>query len=178
VVLRLIEVFEYARARYGCDQFIIDSLMRLGVASDDYNGQETAIYRLVDWSVSSCVHVHLVAHAKKGERDRGVPETQDVKGAMEIGANAFNIISIWRNRKLEDAIQAAKKEEATPPEALAKLHERSGVLLNVAKQRNGDFEGKVGLWFDQETYQYQDGPLNPNRRRKYTALSDTMRAAE
>src|SRR5690606_3004538 len=30
----LLEIFEYARAKYGCDQFIIDSLMRLGVAGD------------------------------------------------------------------------------------------------------------------------------------------------
>nr|WP_313078325.1 hypothetical protein [Agrobacterium pusense] len=26
--------------------------------------------------------------------------------------------------------------------------------MNVAKQRNGDFEGMVGLWFDQASYRY------------------------
>ncbi len=35
---RLLDVFDYCRARYGCDQFIIDSLMRLGICSDDYAG--------------------------------------------------------------------------------------------------------------------------------------------
>src|SRR5690606_19866544 len=76
----LLEIFEYARAKYGCDQFIIDSLMRLGVASDDYNGQEQAMFRIVDWSIRHDVHVHLVAHARKGEKGRGVPATADVKG--------------------------------------------------------------------------------------------------
>jgi twinkle protein len=28
------------------------------------------------------------------------------------------------------------------------------VILNVAKQRNGDWEGKIGLWFNPATYQY------------------------
>ncbi len=69
---------------------------------------------------------------------------------MEIGANAFNIIAVWRNRKLEDQIKASQSDEER-----AKLAEKPGVILNVAKQRNGDFEGKVGLWFNQENYQYQ-----------------------
>jgi twinkle protein len=145
----LLEVFDYARAKYGCDQFVIDSLMRLGIAGDDYNGQEKALFHIVDWTISRNVHLHLVAHARKGEKGQGAPETEDVKGAMEIGANAFNIIAVWRNRKVEDDIKAAKTDEER-----AELEQKPGVLLNVAKQRNGDFEGKIGLWFDQQTYRY------------------------
>lgn len=145
----LIEVFDYARAKYGCDQFIIDSLMRLGIASDDYGGQEKAVFRIIDWAVANNVHVHLVAHSRKGEKGAGAPETEDIKGASEIGSNAFNIVSIWRNRDHEDRVKAAKNEADRD-----QLNEKPGVILNVAKQRNGDFEGKIGLWFDQETYQY------------------------
>lgn len=156
----LLEIFDYARARYGCDQFIIDSLMRMGVAGDDYNSQESVIFRLVDWAIENNVHVHIVAHAKKGEKDRGAPETADIKGAMEIGANAFNIISVWRNRRLEEQIQAARLAESEGRQSaegipLKELEQKPGVILNVAKQRNGDWEGKAGLWFDQETYRYQ-----------------------
>jgi twinkle protein len=148
-VQALLEVFDYARAKYGCDQFIIDSLMRLGIAADDYTGQEKAVFQIIDWAIQNNVHVHLVAHARKGEAGKGAPETEDVKGAMEIGANAFNIISIWRNRQHEDQIKAAQSDEE-----IRRLNEKPGVIMNVAKQRNGDFEGKIGLWFDQETYQY------------------------
>lgn len=145
----LLEVFDYARAKYGCDQFIIDSLMRLGIASDDYTGQEKAVFRIIDWAISNNVHVHLVAHSRKGEKGAGAPETEDIKGASEIGANAFNIISIWRNREHEDRLKAAKTEVERQ-----QLDDKPGVMMNIAKQRNGDFEGKIGLWFDQETYQY------------------------
>lgn len=148
----LIDVFGYARAKYGCDQFIIDSLMRLGIASDDHVGQEKAVFRMVDWSVSSNIHLHVVAHARKGGAQAGAPETEDIKGAMEIGANAFNIVTVWRNRSLEDEIR--KLEMQNLIDQAEKLKETPGVILNVAKQRNGDFEGKIGLWFDTNTYRY------------------------
>ncbi|UNE53923.1 bifunctional DNA primase/helicase [Bartonella machadoae] len=146
----LLDVFDYCRARYGCDQFIIDSLMRLGICSDDYAGQEQAVYKMVDWAVLNAVHIHLVAHARKGGLEKEVPGTEDIKGASEIGANAFNIITIWRNRSLEDKIFAASCKEEK-----AELAKRPGVIMNIAKQRSGDFEGKIGLWFDQKTYRYR-----------------------
>ncbi|WP_078674243.1 toprim domain-containing protein [Bartonella elizabethae] len=146
----LLDVFDYCRARYGCDQFIIDSLMRLGIASDDYAGQEQAVYKMVDWAVLNTVHIHLVAHARKGGLDKDIPGTEDIKGASEIGANAFNIITIWRNRSLEDKIFAASLAAEK-----ADLVKRPGVIMNIAKQRSGDFEGKVGLWFDPQTYRYR-----------------------
>lgn len=152
-VKALIDVFSYARMKYGCDQFVIDSLMRLGVASDDYTGQEKAMFQIVEWAVSNSAHLHLVAHSRKGGSDTGAPGTEDVKGASEIGANAFNIITIMRNRQLEDDIRKLEMRGASEQE-LAPHREKPGVIMNIAKQRNGDFEGKVGLWFDQETYRY------------------------
>ncbi|CBI76875.1 protein of unknown function [Bartonella clarridgeiae 73] len=146
----LLDVFDYCRAKYGCDQFIIDSLMRLGISSDDYAGQEQAVYKIVDWAVLNAVHIHLVAHARKSGLEKDVPGTEDIKGASEIGANAFNIITIWRNRSLEDKIFSAHQ-----PEEKANLAQRPGVIMNIAKQRSGDFEGKIGLWFDPKTYRYR-----------------------
>ncbi|UNF35205.1 toprim domain-containing protein [Bartonella krasnovii] len=146
----LLDVFDYCRARYGCDQFIIDSLMRLGIVCDDYAGQEQAVYKMVDWAILNNVHIHLVAHARKGGLDKDIPGTEDIKGASEIGANAFNIITIWRNRSLEDKIFAASLAQEK-----ADLTKRPGVIMNIAKQRSGDFEGKVGLWFDPQTYRYR-----------------------
>lgn len=164
----LLEVFDYARAKYGCDQFIIDSLMRLGIAQDDYTGQEKAVYQLVDWAIAQNVHLHLVAHSRKGDKDRGgAPETEDIKGAMEIGANAFNILTVWRNKALEDKIKQAKSDDEREI-----LNEKPTVILNVAKQRNGDFDGKVGLWFDQETYRYHTTNSKFHWQRHYIPRGD------
>lgn len=161
----LLTCFDYARSRFGCDQFIVDSLMRLGVAGDDYNTQEAVIFRLVEWTMARNVHTHLVAHSKKGDRDRGAPATEDIKGAMEIGANAFNILSVWRDRKHEDKIEGLKQTD--PQEAGKLFRSQPGVMLNVAKQRNGDFEGKVGLWFDQASYRYRSRADGDGMNRRY-----------
>ena len=171
-VAELLEIFDYARAKYGCDQFVIDSLMRLGIAQDDYTGQEKAVFQIVDWTIQHSVHVHMVAHSRKGERGSGAPETEDIKGAMEIGANAFNILTVWRNRKHEEQVQMAESDDLRE-----ELMQKPGVILNVAKQRNGDFEGKAGLWFDQETYQYHCQPNFRATRRQYVSMRDREKVA-
>lgn len=158
----LLSVFDYARAKYGCDQFVIDSFMRLGIPGDDYNAQEAAIFKLVNWTVESNVHLHLVAHSRKGTKDRGVPEASDVKGAMEIGANVFNIITIFRNRKIEESAALAAVGGELPD-----MTDEPGVTLNVAKQRNGDFEGKVNLFFNRKNYQYFSTSDNRRFPRSY-----------
>jgi twinkle protein len=72
----LLQIFDYARAKYGCDQFVIDSLMRLGIAGDDYNGQEKAMFLLIDWaSRTTCTCIWSpTPQRRKGRRrsrDRG-----------------------------------------------------------------------------------------------------------
>ncbi|MFC7332926.1 AAA family ATPase [Rhodocista pekingensis] len=174
---RLIEVFEYARARYGCDVFVVDSLMRLGLGTDDYTGQEKAVFELVNWAVDKGVHVHLVAHARKQDRTNGsagsVPDAEDVKGTSEIASNAANVIGVWRNRKLEGELQQARdmaERGAAGADALVReLADKPPVVLNVAKQRNGDFEGKCGLWFDPASYQYRS-VHDPAGGREYVRL--------
>jgi twinkle protein len=160
-VTRIIEVFEYARARYGCDVFAIDSLMRLGVGAEDYEGQEKAVFELVSWAIEKGVHLHLVAHARKAERTaaHSIPEAEDVKGTSEIASNAANILGVWRNRKLEDemreAIEALERGDASQQARVDELAQKPSVVVNVAKQRNGDWEGKFFLWFNSTTYQYR-----------------------
>lgn len=143
-VEKILGVFDYARAKYGCDQFIIDSFMRLGIPQDDYNAQEKAMYEIVDWAITHNVHLHLVAHARKGQAG-ALPDTAEVKGAQEITANAFNVITVWRDKKQEELIKNGEAVEDSRPT----------VILNVDKQRNGDFTGKVGMWFNLQTYQYR-----------------------
>ena len=147
-VERMLEVFLYARKRYGCDIFVIDSLMRLGVRNDDYAAQADAICAIVDFAVKNDVHVHLVCHARKSAEGGS---TDIIRGAGEIADNAANIFLINRNKKAEDAIRAA-----TTDEELRAAHDMPGVYLTLDKQRNGDFSGFFSLWFDIECYRYRE----------------------
>mgnify|MGYP003632567765 CR=1 FL=1 len=156
---KLIEGFEYARKRFGVDTFVIDSLMRLsGIGVDDYKAQAAAIFKLTDWAVSRPVHLHLVAHARKGQDGGAVPDIESVKGTSEIAANAFLILGVWRNRKLEDdlaqAILSGGQEE------IDRLNSIPAVEVSVAKDRNGLGEGKRSLFFHRRTFRYYSGRVD------------------
>lgn len=168
----LLEIFDYARAKYGCDQFVIDSLMRLGILADDYNAQEQATFAAVDWAISRDVHLHIVAHSRKPAQGRTIPGSEDVKGAMEIAANAFNIITIWRNKKIEEAAYKGLEPDQWPD-----MTSDPGVTFNVAKQRNGDFEGKVNLFHNRRTYQYYSTSDNRKFPRCYVEFDKRPLAA-
>lgn len=180
-VEHILEVFDYARARYGCDVFVIDSLMRLGISPDDYEAQEQAVYTMVNWAVDREVHLHLVAHSRKRDTKTtgGAPESEDVKGTSEIVNNAFNIIGVWRNRRIEDQVkelaEMVEQGDEVAKEALRDIEHIPPVTINVAKQRTGDWEGKCGLWFDQRTYQYRC-KQDPPHGFKYLTLRDEVAA--
>ena len=46
----MIETFRYAARRYGVKQFVVDSLAKLGMAEDDYNGQKQAMESIVGFA--------------------------------------------------------------------------------------------------------------------------------
>jgi twinkle protein len=136
---RIIEVFRYARKRYGITHFVIDSLMKTGIAEDDYREQKAFVENLCDFKNEFDCHVHLVAHARKGEDESRAPNKLDVKGTGAITDLADNVFSVWRNKRKE-----AGKADADAPDG----------VLYCDKSRNGEWEGLVHPWFDKESFQY------------------------
>lgn len=54
-------------------QFVVDSLAKLGMAEDDYNGQKQAMEAIVGFAHEMGVHVHLVAHPRKADDETKLP---------------------------------------------------------------------------------------------------------
>lgn len=136
---RVLEVFSYARKRYGINHFVIDSLLKIGIAEDDYNGQKAFVERLCDFKNMHDCHVSLVAHSRKGEGENKAPGKMDVRGAGAITDLADSCFSVWRNKL---------KEEGKPTDV------EWDAVLRCDKQRNGEWEGSVGLYFDRDSNQY------------------------
>lgn len=147
---RILEVFEYAAKRYGIRHFVLDSLMKCGIAEDDYKGQKQFVEALADFKNQYDAHVHLVAHSRKPENESQIVSKLDVKGTGAITDLADNCFTVWRNKRKEDELQK------TPDDL--KLKTQMDAILTCDKQRNGEWEGKVYLWFDRESYQYLSGP--------------------
>ena len=74
---RLLSVMRYCSDQIGVTQFVIDSLMKCGMGEDDYNGQKSFIDELCAYARDTGVHVHLIAHSRKGMDEYSAPNKMD-----------------------------------------------------------------------------------------------------
>ncbi len=145
---RILDTFAYAYKRYGVRVFVIDSLMMCGIDEDDYNGQKQFVSDLCDFKNEHECHIFLVTHSKKGISEDIPGNKFDVKGSGAITDLVDNVFTIWRNKRKEK--EMSKPEEKRKPGT----EDYPDALLICSKQRNGDWEGKVNLWFCRNSYQY------------------------
>ncbi|MFJ2456435.1 AAA family ATPase [Pseudomonas protegens] len=139
----MLEAFRYAARRYEVNHFIVDSLAKLGMAEDDYNGQKQAIEALTEFAHEMDVHVHLVAHPRKADDEGKPPGKLDVRGGAILTDLADNVLTVWRNKRKESE-KAQGMDVADQPD----------VRLIISKQRLNGVEGSIPLWFDVESFQY------------------------
>lgn len=150
---RILEVFGYAFRRYGCTHFLIDSLAKCGLGEDDYNGQKGFVDTLADFAMKNGLHVHLVCHSRKRETEDKPPDKMDVKGSGAITDMVDNVFVVWRNKPKE-----RKRGEIRDHHKRMELETEPDCVLTCCKQRNGEWEGGVALWFDRASLQYIETP--------------------
>lgn len=137
-------VARYCAIELGVKHFFIDSLMKCVASEDDYNGQKMFVDELTAIARDYGIHIHLVHHIKKPADESHKPNKYDYKGSGAITDQVDNVISVWRNKKKEKEREAGKMVSDGEPDA----------LLICDKQRNGEWEGHIGLWFDKNSQQF------------------------
>lgn len=141
----LLNKFKYAARKYGVKHFIIDSLMRVQLdARDEYKAQTDFVSSLLTFAKEYRVHVHLVAHPRKGETDSDTPDKVDISGSGNITNLAHNVLVMWR----PSAEKKRKAEEAgeRPPDS----------KLYVKKNREFGIEGAVKFSFNESTKHFTE----------------------
>ena len=141
-------VVRYCAKERGITHFFVDSLMKCVASEDDYNGQKLFVDELTSIARDYGIHVHLVHHIRKPADENHKPSKYDYKGTGAITDQVDNVISVWRNKAKEKKKDEGKLVEDKEPDA----------LLICDKQRNGEWEGSIGLWFHRESMQYVAGP--------------------
>jgi twinkle protein len=136
---KVIAVLRYAREKFGITHFVVDSLMKCVPGEDNINVQKDFVNELCAFASAHNVHVHLIHHVRKGENESKAPGKMDIKGAGAITDMVDNVFIVWKNK---DAIE---KNNGDPT-----------CILECVKQRNGEFEGKLGFWFDFDSQQYME----------------------
>ena len=141
-------VVRYCAKERGITHFFVDSLMKCVSGEDDYNGQKLFVDELTAIARDNGIHIHLVHHIRKPADESHKPSKYDYKGSGSITDQVDNVISVWRNKAKEKKRDEGKAIEDKDPDA----------LLICDKQRNGEWEGSIGLWFDRASMQYVGGP--------------------
>jgi len=153
----LLRTFHKAAMERGVTHFVIDSLMKCGIAEDDYNGQKALTDRLQNFAQKDNVHVHLVAHSRKKQDEKETPGKMDIKGSGAITDLADNVFSVWRNKGKEEKVQELVfSRQAVPDELVSK----PDAFLCCLKHREmgGDAEGRYGLFYHRASMQFMERP--------------------
>lgn len=161
--LELIQAMDHAANKLGCDFFIIDSLMRLGIADDDYAYQGMCVLRLANHAAQRKVQTMLVNHLNKSE---GNARSRN-RGSQQIVDNANNVISIDRNEnkwlkisEIDDDVKSGTMTEGEARVKKAKLFGEWDARMVLMNQRwQGSVQnGSKALWFIRDALQYAEEP--------------------
>lgn len=142
---QMISVARYCAKELGIKHIVIDSLMKCVRGADDYNGQKNFVDELTAIARDYETHIHLVHHIRKLENELKKPDKTDVKGAGEITDMVDNVLLVWRNKA-----DTMSRKLAEPDAALI-----------CCKQRHGEWEGGINLWFHKESQQFTEAAGMP-----------------
>ena len=145
---RVYAVITYCAEQLGVTQFIVDSLMKVIGDEDDYNGQKRFVGKLQSLARDLNIHIHLVTHSRKREDENKRPGKQDNKGSGAIVDQTDNFNVVFKIPKKPDV-------DDTGPD----------FCLYFDKQRHGEWEGHLALWFDDQSLQFKQSPHD--RPREY-----------
>jgi twinkle protein len=130
-------VMYYAAEKLGCKHFIVDSLMRVVAGEDDYNAQKDFVSKLCDIALETGLHIHLVHHNRKGDETKPAGR-YGAKGSGSLSDNVHNALEVWQNKN--------KKPEDDDTD-------KPDMFIFCDKQREGSWQGAIGLWFDPNSLQ-------------------------
>ncbi|HQZ08289.1 MAG TPA: DnaB-like helicase C-terminal domain-containing protein, partial [Burkholderiaceae bacterium] len=147
---RVIGMARYCAKELGVTHVVIDSLMKCVQGEDDYNGQKAFVDDLTALARDNQIHIHLIHHTRKPQNENHVPDKYDNKGSGAITDLVDNVMMVWRNKGKEDEWKkkGTSSNRQTEPDA----------SILCRKQRNGEDEPTIGLWFDRESQQYKGQP--------------------
>ena len=156
----LIETMIYAYRRYNTKIFLVDSLMKCGIAEEDYSGQKLFVEKLCEIKNQYPIHIFLVVHPRKGLNEKEPPGKMDVAGAGGITNLADNLLTAWRNKEREQLIKKQNNGYSLTEDQISYIDKTPAVLLSLQKDRNGGNEQSFKLAY--RNYQFLESESSRN----------------
>jgi twinkle protein len=126
-------------------------MMRVVTGEDNYNAQKDFVGLLCSLAQDHNLHIHLVHHVRKLEDENKVPGKFDSKGSGAITDQVDQVLTVWRNKQKQREVEQIQLNNGIIP---AKLQSTSDALLICDKNRHGDWEGQIRLWYHASSLQY------------------------
>jgi twinkle protein len=142
----------YCVEKFGIVEFYVDNLAKTCRGEDDYNGQKDFIDEMCSLAYDLKIHIHIIHHLRKGESEHNKPNKMDIKGAGGIVDLVDNAILVWRNKPKELGLA----NPGTDEKRRLWLMKEPDCSLIVCKQRNGSWEGDIGLWYHPHSMSYSE----------------------
>jgi KaiC/GvpD/RAD55 family RecA-like ATPase len=172
----ILATFRYAAEQWGCNTFLVDSVMRIGIPDDDYATQHAAANAFAQFAMDHNAHLIYVSHENKGE-GKG---KKKARGSALWTAAAHNILRVERHEEkrikidewyadLADARKDPERNAGFIKDQEAKIDKKRkewDTRITLHKQRYPGSQQNAGkrFWFDHNNFQfrehYDDQPVN------------------
>lgn len=150
----MVAVMRYFADELKGQHLFIDSMMMVCASEESLDEQKQFTTDLVRTAQETGLHVHLVAHCRKPAAGEEKPPTKyDLRGSAAISDQAHNVITVYANKGKKAALQKDPNDSRA-------LNEPDQ-YVTVEKQRNGEWEGRVGLWFHEQSMRFCDDRTSP-----------------
>lgn len=125
---KILAVVRKLADEFSVRHIVIDSLMCLDIANDDFEEQRKFANLVAATARAANVHIHLVAHPRKLISADQEPDINDVAGAREIGGIADNVVFVRRAKERSDPTSS------TTPMCIAIKKQRhgNGILADIS----------------------------------------------
>ena len=127
---------------------VIDNLTQLlPVGNDSADKMQEFVSNMHQIAHQTGLHVHVVAHIRKPEDKRKVPDRYDIRGTGSAPDQVDNVLLVWRNESKEDARSdgdTSKNREAD-------------CVIRVDKQRHNGIRGLAPLFYHHNSGQFLSG---------------------
>ena len=157
----LLDIFRYAREKEGVGVFVLDSVMRIGIAEDDLTQQAMAAAEFANFTVKTGAHLLIVNHQNKGDGK----VKQRVSGSKKWTDNANNLTELQRNESKWEKINELEEQARLYPSQRQELEKKkeelrflwdSRFVLHKQRYPGAPQNGAKHLFFDRESLQLRD----------------------
>ena len=131
----ILDGFEEARIKYGCRVFVLDNCDQFEFATDNENLElKNDVKQIRDYAINNKVHIFLISHIRKIDKDVILPSLDDVKGTSSLVNIAKNVLIVVRMDKVDHSTKQYRQLHALLELNNYNLDE-ADCLIHVAKTK-------------------------------------------